>query len=325
MTIEHIESPRISRSTVIPESKKGNLGRRLADTIGNTPLLRLESLADLTSAGVEIYAKAEWFNPGGSVKDRPALNMIRMAEQSRELTSEKILLDASSGNTAVAYAMIGASRGYGVLLCVPENVSDRLRKTLKAYGADLILTDAARSSDGAIEKAREIHSQDPDRYYYIDQYNNDNNWKAHYRTTGLEIWNQTNGEVTHFIAGVGTSGTLRGTGTRLKELNPEITLISVQPNSPLHGLEGLKHMKTAIVPGIYTPSLADMDLSVSTEQAQEMVKRLAREEGVFVGLSSGAALAASIEVGQSLDQGVIVTLFPDGGQRYVDEQFWEES
>lgn len=300
------------------------LGRRIWQTIGNTPLLRLETLEQNLPGEAGIYAKAEWFNPGGSIKDRPALNMILQAERSGDLTPEKSILDASSGNTALAYAMIGAARGYQVVLCVPKNVSSELLKALRAYGATVILTDPADGSDGAIRKARHMCKESSDRYYYIDQYNNPANWQAHYRTTGVEIWKQTRGEITHFVAGLGTSGTFTGTGRRLKEYNPDIQLISVQPDSPLHGLEGLKHMETSIVPGIYNPDMADAALSVSTEDAQQMVKRLARQEGLFVGLSSGAAAVASMQVARSIRRGVVVTVFPDGGRRYIHANFWEE-
>jgi len=306
------------------QRKEAGPGTDLWENIGNTPLIRLDSLTQDISPKVQILAKAEWFNPGGSVKDRPALQMILEGERSGILTEDKILLDASSGNTALAYAMIGAARGYKVKLCVPANVSADQIKILQAYGAEIVLTDPAESTDGAIRKAREIFKQDPELHCYLDQYNNEANWKAHFETTGKEIWRQTRGTITHFVAGLGTSGTFTGTGRRLKEYNPSIRLISMQPASPLHGLEGLKHMETAIVPGIYDKGLADEAVTVSTEDAQQMVKRLAREEGMFVGLSAGAAAVASQHVAQSLDSGVVVTVFPDGGRRYIGEKFWEE-
>ncbi len=298
-------------------------GTAVWENIGKTPLLRLDQFAPELSEEVQMYAKAEWMNPGGSVKDRPALNMIVQAERSGKLTEDTILLDASSGNTALAYAMIGAAKGYQVKLCVPGNVSQELIRTLRAYGTELILTDPREGSDGAIREARTIYHDNPDRYCYLDQYNNPANWRAHYRTTGVEIWQQTNGQITHFIAGLGTSGTFIGTGRRLKELNDHIQLISIQPESPLHGLEGLKHMETAIVPGIYDEKLADQALAVSTEDAQMMVKRLAGEGGIFAGVSSGAAAFASLQVAKSLESGVVVTIFPDSGRRYIHEKFWE--
>ncbi|HKJ67471.1 MAG TPA: cysteine synthase family protein [bacterium] len=298
-------------------------GTAVWENIGKTPLLRLDQFAPELSEEVQMYAKAEWVNPGGSVKDRPALHMILQAERSGQLTEDTILLDASSGNTALAYAMIGAAKGYQVKLCVPGNVSQELIRTLRAYGTDLILTDPREGSDGAIGEAQAIYHDNPDSYCYLDQYTNPANWRAHYRTTGVEIWQQTNGQITHFVAGLGTSGTFIGTGRRLKELNEHIKLISVQPESPLHGLEGLKHMATAIVPGIYDEKLADQAIAVSTEDAQIMVKRLAREGGIFAGVSSGAAAFASLQVAKSLESGVVVTIFPDSGRRYIHEKFWE--
>ncbi|RMG51794.1 MAG: cysteine synthase family protein [Acidobacteria bacterium] len=292
------------------------------DRIGRTPLLKLSRITRGLGE-VEIYAKAEWFNPGGSVKDRAALRMILEGERSGELTPEKTIIDATSGNTGIAYAMIGAAKGYAVKLCLPENASLERKRILKALGAELILTDPLEGSDGAIREVRRLYREQPERYFYPDQYNNPANWRAHYETTAVEIYRQTGGRITHFVAGLGTSGTFVGTGRRLKEFDPQIQLISVQPDSPFHGLEGLKHMATAIVPGIYDPTLADANLGISTEEAHQMVKRLAREEGLLVGISSGAAMAAALRVARQLTAGVIVVIFPDGGDRYLSDRFWD--
>ncbi len=291
--------------------------------IGSTPLIPLKRI-EQESPGVSLFAKAEWFNPGGSVKDRAAARIVLEAERAGLLTPQKILLDATSGNTGVAYAMIGASRGYQVSMCVPANASPEILKILKAYGAEIVLTSPLESSDGAIREAQRLAAENPSRYFYADQYNNPANWRAHYETTGPEIWEQTEGMITHFVAGLGTSGTFMGAGRRLKELKDTIRLIAVQPDSPLHGLEGLKHMETSIVPGIYDSRLADLQSPVPTEEAYAMVKRLAREEGLLVGISSGAALAAGFKVARQIREGVIVMIFPDGGSRYLDEQFWTE-
>lgn len=299
-------------------------GVRLWETVGNTPLLRLNNILEGYSPDVRILAKAEWFNPGGSVKDRPALNIIIDAEEKGELTEGRVLLDASSGNTALAYAMIGASRGHRVKLCIPANVHPGVISTIKAYGAEVVLTDSAENSDGAIVRARELYEKEPDHYFYADQYNNPANWGAHYETTAPEIWRQTGGKITHFVAGLGTSGTFMGTGRRLKQFNNDIKLFSLQPASPLHGLEGLKHMESALVPGIYDEQLADEAHFVSTEEAQLLVKRLAREEGLLVGLSSGAAVAVCLKIAQNMESGTIVTVFPDHGRRYINETFWEQ-
>lgn len=295
----------------------------LIDLIGNTPLLRLHRLTP-RNPRVQIYAKAEWANPGGSVKDRPARSMILEGERSGQLTPGKILLDATSGNTGIAYAMIGAARGYPVHLCLPTNANEERKALLRAYGAHLILTDPRLSSDGAILKARELYAAEPDKYFYSDQYNNPANWQAHYHTTAPEIWQQTQGRITHFVAGLGTSGTFIGTGRRLREFNSNIRLVSFQPDSPFHGLEGMKHMATAIVPGIYDPALADENREVGTEEAHAMVKQLAREEGILVGISAAAALVCSLKLAEELDEGVIVTIFCDSGTRYLSEQFWRE-
>ena len=295
----------------------------ILDQIGNTPLIRLERLTGIP-AGVELHAKAEHFNPGGSVKDRPALNMIRDGEQTGKLAPGKIILDATSGNTGIAYAMIGAAKGYRVQLCLPANASLERKRILRAYGAEVILTSPAEGSDGAIRKCRELYFGNPEKYFYPDQYNNPANWLAHYEGTGREIWRQTGGRITHFVAGLGTSGTFMGVGRRLREYGPRVRLISMQPASGFHGLEGLKHMATAIVPGIYEPALADENVTVETEEAYAMVKRLATEEGLLVGISSGANVAAALRVARRLEHGVVVTVFCDSADKYLSEHFWEE-
>ncbi len=299
----------------------------IVDLVGNTPLLELKRISS-EFPGVEIYAKAEWFNPGGSVKDRPARNMVLEAERAGLLTPGKTLLDATSGNTGIAYAWLGAAKGFPVKLCMPENASRERKRILSAYGVDVVLTSPLEGSDGAIREARRLYAEDPDRYFYCDQYSNANNWRAHYHGTAVEIWEQTDRQVTHWIAGLGTSGTFVGTTRRLKEFNPRIRCISFQPDSPFHGLEGMKHMATALVPAIYDPTLADEDRGVSTEDAYEMIRRLAREEGLLAGISSGAAAACAVQVARELvaagKNGVIVTLFPDGGDKYLSERFWDE-
>ena len=289
--------------------------------IGRTPLVRLEEF-ERETPGVELYAKAEWQNPGGSVKDRAAARMILDGEASGRLTHGKTILDATSGNTGIAYAMVGAARGYSVKLCVPENASPERKLILRALGAELVLTNPLESTDGAIREARRLYAEDPERYFYPDQYSNDANWKAHYDTTAPEIIEQTSGRLTHFVAGLGTSGTFVGTGRRLRKHSPAIKLISFQPNSPFHGLEGLKHMESAIVPAIYDPTLADQDLRIDTERAYRMVRRLAREMGLLAGISSGAAVAAMLDVATKLTSGVVVTIFPDGAEKYLNESFW---
>jgi cysteine synthase B len=301
-------------------------GVSLLDRIGNTPLLRLERVGT-EYPEVEFYAKAEWFNPGGSVKDRAASNMIREGELSGELRPEKTILDSTSGNTGIAYAMIAAAKGYGVKLCLPASATIERKRILTAYGAELVLTPADEGSDGAIRRARQIYAEDPARYFYPDQYSNPANWRAHYQTTAVEIWEQTRGRLTHFVAGLGTSGTFVGTTRRLKELNPAVRCISLQPDSAFHGLEGWKHMASAIIPKIYDASLADDDLAVHTEDAYRLAKRLAREEGLLASPSAAAALAGCFQVAQSLPRGqraVIVTVFPDSGEKYLSERFWEE-
>jgi cysteine synthase B len=289
--------------------------------IGRTPLVRLHHF-ERETPGVELYAKAEWQNPGGSVKDRAAARMILDGEATGKLTAGKTILDATSGNTGIAYAMVGSARGYAVKLCVPENASPERKLILRALGAELVLTNPLESSDGAIREARRLYAEDPDRYFYPDQYSNPANWQAHYDTTAPEIIEQTSGRLTHFIAGLGTSGTFIGTGRRLRKHSPAIKLISFQPNSPFHGLEGLKHMESAIVPGIYDPTLADEDLRVDTERAYRMVRRLAREMGLLAGISSGAAVVAMLDVAARLTSGVVVTIFPDGAEKYLNESFW---
>jgi cysteine synthase B len=291
------------------------------DMIGRTPLVRLHQF-ERECPGVELYAKAEWQNPGGSVKDRAAARMILEGEASGRLTPDKTIIDATSGNTGIAYAMVGAARGYKVKLCMPENASTERKLILRALGAELILTDPLESTDGAIREARRIYAADPDRYFYPDQYGNDANWRAHYDTTAPEIIEQTSGRLTHFVAGLGTSGTFIGTGRRLRKYSPAIKLISFQPQGPFHGLEGLKHMESAIVPAIYDPTLADHDLRIDTERAYRMVRRLAREEGLLAGISSGAAVAAMLDVARTIDRGIIVTVFPDGAEKYLNEKFW---
>lgn len=305
-----------------------HLPARVLDLVGNTPLLHLANL-NREVPNVELYAKAEWFNPGGSVKDRPALNMVLSAEREGLLGPGKTLLDATSGNTGIAYAMIGAARGFPVKLCMPSNASIERKRILKAYGAELVLTSPLEGSDGAIREARRIYAEDPDRYFYSDQYSNDDNWKAHFLGTAVEIWEQTEGRVTHWISGLGTSGTFMGTSRRLKQFNPRIRCISFQPDSPFHGLEGMKHMASAIVPAIYSPEVADEDRAISTEDAYTYVQRLAREEGLLAGVSSGAATACAMQVARELEaqqirDAVIVTLFPDSGDKYLSERFWDE-
>jgi cysteine synthase B len=274
--------------------------------------------------GVRILGKAEWYNPGGSVKDRPALWMIRDGEKSGLLTPEKIIIDATSGNTGIAYAWIGAALGYKVKLCMPKNASEERKKILRAYGVEVVLTDPGEGSDGAIREARRLYAEDPERYFYPDQYKNPANPRSHYESTAPEIWEQADGEVTHFVAGLGTSGTFVGTATRLREYNAEIKVISFEPDSPFHGLEGMKHMASAIVPEIYDPTIADQNLGTPTEDAYDMVKRLAREEGILVGISAGAAVATSLRVARELESGVVVTVLCDNADKYLSENFWEE-
>jgi cysteine synthase B len=300
------------------------LGSRLESLIGNTPLVALERVA-ADVAPVQVFAKAEFANPGGSVKDRPALAMILDGEKRGLLTRDKTIIDATSGNTGIAYAMLGARRGYRVELVIPANASRERVATLRAYGAELVLSAADESTDGAQRLAKKMVTQEPGRYFYPDQYNNPANWRAHYETTGPEIWRQTNGRITHFVAGVGTSGSFVGVTRRLKELNPAIRCISMQPDAPLHGMEGLKHMATALVPGIYDPILADENIEVATEDAHAMCLRLAREEGLAVGISAGGNVAAAMQVARWIKEGgVIVTILCDGAAKYLGEEFWQE-
>jgi cysteine synthase B len=310
------------------------LGTTILDRIGNTPLVRLEDLAEGLD-GIQILGKAEWNNPGGSVKDRPASAIVTDAMKRGLIGGAhspdgtvKGLLDATSGNTGIAYAMLGAALHFPVTLCMPSNVSPERKKYLSLYGANIVWTDPADGSDGAIRKARELAANEPDRYFYADQYSNDENWRAHYRTTGNEIWEQTEGQVTHFVAGLGTSGTFMGTTRRLRELNPAIKCISMQPDAAFNGLEGLKHMATAIVPKIYDPSLADQNIDMDTEVAYRYARRLARKHGILVGVSAAAAVAASVQVAKAEAAAgrvaVIVTILCDSAEKYMSEHFWQE-
>jgi len=319
-------------SQLAPKAIRQVLGKTQLERVGSTPLVRLTRITG-SLPRVQILGKGEWANPGGSVKDRPALNIVREAERNGQLGTGRTLLDATSGNTGIAYAMIGAARGFPVKLCMPSNVSLERKRILKAYGAEIVWTDPNDGSDGAIRQARELAASEPDKYFYADQYSNDANWRAHYHTTANEIWSQTEGRVTHFVATMGTSGTFVGCTRRLRELNPKIKCISLQPDSPFHGLEGLKHMATAIVPKIYDPSLADEDHGISTEASYAMLKRLAREEGLLVGISSGTAVVGALELAQRLEnsgwiaengEAVIVTILCDSADRYVSERLWEE-
>ena len=304
--------------------------QHLLSTIGNTPLLRLDKIGKIgrDAPGVAIYAKAEYFNPGGSVKDRAGLNMILDGERTGRLRPEHIILDATSGNTGIAYAMLGAALGFPVTLCVPSNVSPERKNILAAYGAEVIWTDPADGSDGAIRSARSLAAAEPEHYLYADQYGNEQNWKAHYRTTANEIWKQTEGQVTHFVAGLGTSGTFMGTTRRLRELNPAIKCVSMQPDSPFNGFEGLKHMATAIVPSIYDPTLADANILMETERAYDMARELGRLDGVLVGVSAAGAVAASLRIAEQEAkagrEAVIVTILSDSADKYLSERFWQE-
>jgi cysteine synthase B len=303
------------------------LGMSLSDRIGSTPLVRLEQIARGLE-GVTLLGKVEWTNPGGSVKDRAAASMVRDAQKRDVLKPGKTILDATSGNTGIALAMMGAALGIPVRLAMPSNVSPERKRILRAYGAEVEWTDPGQSSDGAIRRARELAGNDPDRFCYLDQYSNNANWQAHYNTTGPEILAQTSGQITHFVAGLGTTGTFMGTTRRLKEHNPTIQAISFQPDSPFHGLEGLKHMATAIVPTIYDPRIADHELEIETEAAYDMAKRLAREEGLLVGISAAAAVVACLKIAREETEAgrraVIVTVLPDSADKYLSERFWEE-
>jgi S-sulfo-L-cysteine synthase (O-acetyl-L-serine-dependent) len=309
----------MDNTSLLPSSETDALLR----TIGNTPLIPLLRIGH-EFPNVHIFAKAEWFNPGGSVKDRAAYRMIRAAELSGKLTPDKIILDATSGNTGIAYSMIAARRGYRCKLLMPANASTERKKLLKAYGADLTLTDPAEGSDGAYFAAQRLYKEQPDLYVYPDQYGNPENPGAHYETTGPEIIKQTDGKITHFLAGLGTTGTMMGTGKRLREFNPNIKLVAVQPDGPFHGLEGLKHMETTShVPDLYNAKVPDQIVGISTEAAQQMAKRLTREEGLYVGVSAGAAICAALKIAATIKEGILVAICPDAGNRYQSEKFWE--
>jgi S-sulfo-L-cysteine synthase (O-acetyl-L-serine-dependent) len=305
----------------------GTTGQKPLDRIGNTPLLRLEHVVRDVPA-VDLLGKAEWYNPGGSVKDRAAANILRVARLSGKFGPGKVLLDSTSGNTGIAYAMLGAAEGFSVTLCVPENVSLERKRILQAYGANILYTDPSEGSDGALRMARELAAKHPELYYYADQYSNDANWRAHYLTTANEIWEQTQGRVTHFVSMMGTSGTFVGTTRRLKELNPNIRCVSLQPDSSFHGIEGAKHMASAIIPKIYDNTLADEDMGISTEDAYAMARRLAREEGLLVGVSSAAAVVGCLKIAERLkksQRAMIVTILCDSGDKYLSERFWTET
>ena len=299
-------------------------GKTVFETVGNTPLLRLPAIGrDLN--GVELYAKAEYFNPTGSVKDRAAKAMILDGIARGALTHDKTIIDATSGNTGIAYAALGAALGYKVALCLPANATEERKKLMRLYGAEIIETDPLESSDGAYNECRRLVAEHPDKYFYPDQYNNDANWKAHFSGTAVEIWEQTGHRVTHFVAGTGTSGTFMGTSRGLKHLNPEVKAVLMQPDSPFHGLEGMKHMASTIHPGFFDESIADVKLEVATETAYAMTRRLVREEGILVGVSSGANVAAALKLAETLPRGsVVVTILCDNGNRYLSQDFWKE-
>ena len=303
-----------------------DLSLNIERQIGNTPLLSFRRLTRHLPGNIKVFAKAEWQNPGGSVKDRAAHHIIRAAEADGRLVPGKIIMDSTSGNTGIAYAMIAAAKDYRVKLFLPENVSSERISILRAYDVDLVFTDPLEGSDGAINAVRELAQRDPRRYFYADQYNNPANWQAHYQGTGVEIWHQTAGQVTHFVAGLGTSGTLMGTGRRLKDYQPAVKVVSVEPDSPFHGLEGLKHMGTAIQPGIYDSRLADAQLAVRTEDAHAMALRMAREEGYLVGISAAASMVGALRMAEALAEreqpGTVVTIFPDNAYKYLSEAFW---
>jgi len=301
------------------------LSEGIISNIGNTPLISLSHLFDDISPEVSIYGKAEWFNPGGSVKDRPAWNMIRQGLVDGTLTRDKTIIDASSGNTGIALAMVGAALGIPVTISIPENATKERLRLLRAYGTHLELTDPEKGMDGAITHVRELVKEQPDQYFYTDQYNNENNWKAHYMHTSEEIFSQTNGKITHFVTGVGTSGTFTGVTRKLREKVANIECISIQPDSPMHGIEGMKHMETAIRPGIYDDQLADRNITVSTDEAYTMVKRLAREMGMLVGKSSGANVVGAGKIASELDEGVVVTILCDRGERYLTDELWQQN
>ncbi len=296
----------------------------LASRVGNTPLIEIRNLGAGLRPGVRVLAKAEWFNPGGSIKDRPALSIIRSAIEQGKLPEGRRLLDSTSGNMGIAYATFGAAMGIPVTLCLPANASPERLSILKALGAELILTDASTGSDGSIREARRLAEERPDLYWYANQYDNPANWQAHYVSTGPEILAQTDGEITHLVVGLGTSGTMMGTGRYLRERLPNVKIVAVQPDAAFHGLEGLKHMQTALKPGIYDPAFTDRMIDIRTEEAHEMVRALGRREGLFVGISSGAAALAALLVASELEQGTVVTVFPDAGYKYLsDKALWE--
>lgn len=313
--MEALQARQVKDQLIIQRDVRRTSSFSLLSSIGNTPLIEIRQMTKHLT-GVQIFAKGEWLNPGGSVKDRAGLRIIEDGERSGQLTRDKIILDSTSGNTGIAYAMIGAVKGYRVELVVPANISDERKKTLLAYGANLIFTDPVLGSDGALLEAQRIYEKNPERYFKGDQYNNSSNWKAHYDTTGVEILNQSKGRITHLVAGVGTGGTLIGTGRRLKEYHPHIRIYGVQPDSGFHGIEGLKHVETAIRPRIYDDSILDGTFYVKTEDAYGMAVRLAKEEGLLVGPSSGAAFWAALKLAETIGLGLIVTIFPDGGDRY---------
>ena len=321
-------SPQHDRPREVASGLGETLGHSLIERIGNTPLLRLDALtADLP--GIALLGKAEWYNPGGSVKDRAAANIVAEGRLSGQFGAGKTLLDSTSGNTGIAYAMLGAAEGFPVTLCMPENVSLERKQIVHSYGANIIYTDPADGSDGALRTARELAAKHPDKYFYADQYSNDANWRAHYHGTANEIWQQTQGRITHFVAMLGTSGTFVGTTRRLKELNPKIRCVSLQPDSSFHGIEGAKHMPSAIVPKIYDRELADQNLEIATEDAYAMARRLSRETGLLVGISAAAAIAGCLKIAQELpqtkgQQAVIVTILADSGDKYLSERFWTE-
>jgi len=325
-----IEAPPKPTASPAAANPARSFGTALLDRIGNTPLIQLDRLT-ARLPGVQLYGKAEWLNPGGSVKDRAASSIVAAARRAGQLgpaAPGKSLLDATSGNTGIAYAMLGAAQGFPVTLCMPSNVSVERKRILAAYGANILWTDPAEGSDGAIRLARKLAAEQPDKFFYADQYGNDNNWRAHYYGTANEIWEQTAGQVTHFIASLGTSGTFMGTTRRLRELNPAIQCISMQPDSPFHGLEGLKHMATAIVPPIYDPTLADRNIDMATERAYAMAKWLGRHQGLLIGVSAAAAVAAAFQVAEEEAaagrEAVIVTILCDSADKYLSEHFWTE-
>jgi S-sulfo-L-cysteine synthase (O-acetyl-L-serine-dependent) len=318
-------TPKLADPELVSSSSK--LGVRGIELIGNTPLLRLERIAR-EFPNVQLLGKAEWYNPGGSVKDRAAFNIVSEGRRSGKFAAGKELLDSTSGNTGIAYAMIAAAEGFPVTLCMPENVSPERKRILFAYGANIVYTPADEGSDGAIRVAREMYAKDPEKYFYADQYSNDANWKAHYYGTAEELWRQTEGRVTHFISMMGTSGTFMGTSRRLKELNPRVRCISLQPDSPFHGIEGAKHMASAIVPKIYDAALADEDIGISTEESYATAIRASHEEGLLIGISSGAAIAGGLQIARRLPksgEAVIVVILPDSGDKYLSERFWTET